>query len=242
MLCKERNWLIPFLHFTLLVNTKRVFCFFKMEYIHLIKCLLNLEMKKAVIIIAIACVFSGSCWSQEKHATQLPYYQIPEAPEVYNAGTVISRMIDGLGFRYYWATEGLTDTDLNYKPSNEGRTANQTMEHLLGLSRVILNSAKKVPNDRTQPQKLNLGYAEKRHETLNNLKQASEIFRQVSDLSEFNIVFNGSNGSRKFPFWNNINGPIEDAIWHSGQIVMLRRSAGNPINPKVNVFLGKLND
>jgi hypothetical protein len=27
-------------------------------------------------------------------------------------------------------------------------------------------------------------------------------------------------------------------IHHSGQLVLLRRMSGNPINPKVNVFLG----
>ena len=42
-----------------------------------------------------------------------------------------------------------------------------------------------------------------------------------------------------FPFWNMINGPISDAIWHSGQVVANRRASGNPINPKVNVFIGK---
>ena len=37
----------------------------------------------------------------------LPYYQIPDYPSSYNAATVAARTIDGLGFRYYWATEGL---------------------------------------------------------------------------------------------------------------------------------------
>lgn len=197
-------------------------------------------MKHIIVILFITIGYTIT--AQTNSTMMLPYSQIPEAPETYNAGTVISRMIDGLGFRYYWATEGLTEKDLNYEPGNEGRTANQTMEHLLGLSRVILNSARKLPNDRTQPQKLDLSYEEKRSETLNNLKEASLIFKSVEDLSGFSIVFTSANGSRDFPFWNNINGPIEDAIWHAGQIVVLRRSAGNPINPKVNVFLGKLND
>ena len=42
-----------------------------------------------------------------------------------------------------------------------------------------------------------------------------------------------------FPFWNQINGPISDAIWHSGQVVMNRRASGNPLRKGVNVFLGK---
>ena len=174
--------------------------------------------------------------------SNLPYAKIDAEPETYKAGTVVSRMIDGLGFRYYWATDGLTEKDLAYEPGNDGRTIRETMGHLLGLSRLILNSARKLPNDRTQPQVLDLPYNEQRAETLNNFKEASEIFKYADDLSEFSIVFSNANGSRAFPFWNNINGPIADAIWHSGQVVTLRRIAGNPINPKVNVFLGKLND
>ncbi len=189
------------------------------------------------IIIGIVSLFSVAMYAQTE--TKLPYDQIPEAPETYTSGTVISRMIDGLGFRYYWATEGLTEKELNYQPGNQGRTAEQTMEHLLGLSRVILNSAKKLPNDRTKPQKLDLSYAEKREETLNNFKEASEIFKKSTDLSEFSIIFKSKSGSNEFPFWNQINGPIEDAVWHAGQIVVLRRSAGNPISKGVNVFLGK---
>ena len=42
-----------------------------------------------------------------------------------------------------------------------------------------------------------------------------------------------------FPFWNHLNGPIADALWHSGQIVSNRRASGNPLNSKVNVFIGK---
>ena len=42
-----------------------------------------------------------------------------------------------------------------------------------------------------------------------------------------------------FAFWNQLNGPISDAIWHSGQVVMNRRASGNPLRKGVNVFLGK---
>lgn len=171
----------------------------------------------------------------------LPYATIPEAPEKYTAGTVVSRMVDGLGFRYYWATDGLTDNELDYAPGNGGRTIRQTMVHLYGLSEVIVNSAKKQATNRTVPlPKMN--YEELRKSTLMNFELASEHFAKTKDLEEHSVIFIRSNGESEFPFWNNINGPIEDAIWHAGQIVVLRRSSGNPINPKVNVFLGKLND
>lgn len=169
------------------------------------------------------------------------YATIPEAPENFTAGAVVSRIIDGLGFRYYWASEGITADDLKYTPGNDGRSLEQTIDHIYGLSAVILNAAKKSPNDRTTtPEKL--GPVEQRKRTLENLKEASVLFAASTDLNAHNIIFKNKKGTATYPFWNGLNGPIEDAIWHAGQLVVLRRSAGNPINSKVNVFLGKLNE
>ena len=80
--------------------------------------------------------------------TALPYREIPDYPETYNACTVAARMVDGLGFRYYWATEGLRPEDLRYKPSHDARSADETLDHIYGLCEVVLNSVKKQPNIR----------------------------------------------------------------------------------------------
>jgi len=179
--------------------------------------------------------------AQETMNETLPYYKIPEAPASYTPGTVVSRMIDGLGFRYFWATEGLTDENLTYKPSEESRTIAETMDHLYGLSRTIVNSAKKKATDFTvAPGELTA--KEKRKKTLENFKTASELFRASEKLEEHKVVFIRKNGKAEFPFWNQINGPIEDAVWHAGQIVMMRRAAGNPFNSKVSVFTGNVRD
>lgn len=179
--------------------------------------------------------------AQETMTKELPYYEIPEAPSAYTAETVTARMIDGLGFRYYWATEGLSDENLKYKPSDEGRSIAETMGHVYDLSVILLNAAKKMPNDRTvaheQPTEKKL-----RAITLTNLKKASELIMASDDLSEHTVIFKSEKGIAEFPFWNQINGPIEDAVWHTGQIVMMRRSAGNPYNSKANVFLGKVRE
>ena len=44
--------------------------------------------------------------AQDTMMDSLPYASIPEAHENFTPGTVVSRIIDGLGFRYYWASEG----------------------------------------------------------------------------------------------------------------------------------------
>lgn len=162
---------------------------------------------------------------------KLPYHEIPEQPENYTAGTVASRMIDGLGFRYYWATEGLSDIDLAHKASESGRTSLETVDHLLGLSNFILNSISEKPKKTDESQ---LSFEEKREQTLFNFKRASEILKNSTDVSQYD--------NTRFPFWNIINGPIADALWHCGQVVMLRRASGNPFNSKVSVFTGKLRD
>lgn len=85
-------------------------------------------------------------------------------------------------------------------------------------------------------------FDEKRRKTLENIKTAADILRASNDLTEYTIVFKRDNNESEFPFWNNINGPIADAIWHCGQVVSFRRSSGNPFNSKASVFQGKLRD
>ena len=173
--------------------------------------------------------------------SDLPYYEIPDYPETYTAGSVVSRMIDGLGFRYYWATEELRKEDLIYKPSENGRTCEETLEHIYGLSKVIANATTNTPNDRSVVEE-EIDFEAKRKQTLVNLKKASLNLLNRKDLTDLKLIFIGSQGKSEFPFWNNINGPIADAIWHTGQVVLLRRASGNPFNSKASVFTGKLRE
>ncbi len=197
-------------------------------------------MKKILLLLAV--IISMTTFAQQKQSDNLPYYQIPEYPEVYTAGTVSARMIDGLGFRFYWATEGLRAEDLAYKPSENGRTCGETLEHLYGLSKFIYNAAANQVNDRTTAAEQPLNFEEKRKAILNNFKKAADLLRSANDLSQMKIKIKNQQGLVEFPFWNNINGPIADALWHTGQVVLLRRASGNPINPKVSVFNGRLRE
>lgn len=183
-------------------------------------------MKKITLLFAF---MTSIGMAQDKEI--LPYYEIPEHADNYTAGSVASRMLDGLGFRYYWATEGLRVEDLAYKPSESGRTSAETIDHLLGLSNFIFNS---ISTEKSSDSIEVLTFIEKRKQTLLNIKKASEILRTIDDISQFD--------NDRFPFWNIINGPISDALWHCGQVVMLRRASGNPFNSKVNVFSGKLRE
>lgn len=171
------------------------------------------------------------------------YYNIPEYPENFTPATVLARAVDGLGFRYFWSTEGLTEEDLTYKASESGRTIRQTMEHMHGLTRgVYLTIAQKpITNLPEGPEKT---YEQIRNESLEFIEKASKILKANpnADLSQFNVVFQRGERSSEYPIWNLINGQLSDALWHTGQVVMLRRAAGNPLASGVSVFSGTKRD
>ena len=171
------------------------------------------------------------------------YYQIPEYPSNYTAANVVARMVDGLGFRYYWGTEGLRAEDLSFQPSDSARTSQQTLDHIYSLVNIINNAVHLVPTVFPAKEE-SMTFEEKRNRTLAMLKEASEILKnsKEGDLAIFNMIFEGPNYSKEYPFWNEINGPIADALWHVGQVVSFRRSSGNPFNSKVSVLNGKLKD
>ena len=171
----------------------------------------------------------------------LPYYEIPAFPDKYTAEAVVIRMIDGVGFRFYWATEGLRPQDLSFKPNSEARTTEETIDHILGLSYVILNAIQKKVNTKSGEETSPLTFEMKRRLTLENLKTASDLLKiSQSNLEDYKIIFKNEDKTTEYPFWNLINGPIEDAVWHVGQVVSFRRSSGNPFNSKVSVLSGKV--
>ena len=193
-------------------------------------------MKLSLLLLFIA----SQSLAQATH--ELPFRQIPEYPAEYTAATVAARMIDGLGFRYYWATDGLQPKDLSYSPNGDARTTQETLVHIYELSQNIVNSINQVPN--TSGNSVALSFVELRQKTLENLQATRDklMNSKDEDLANYKMIFKRESGTREFPFWNEINGPISDALWHVGQVVSFRRSSGNPFNAKANVLVGKLLD
>ena len=72
-------------------------------------------MKSIFIFLIITVTMNAQ---QDK----LPFYEIGEYPIEFSSTNVVSRMIEGLGYRFYWATESLEEKDLNYKPSQDSRS------------------------------------------------------------------------------------------------------------------------
>ena len=139
-------------------------------------------------------------------------------------------------FRYYWATKSLTENDLNYKSSEDARSTIQIIEHIYSLTIMISSSFEKKEFKFTS---VTYNYNELRTKTLLKLKYIHNELRSNPDFSQLFIKFERGGTKMEFPFWNQINGPISDALWHCGQVVMNRRSSDNPLQSGVNVFLGK---
>ena len=124
----------------------------------------------------------------------LPYAAFPPALDHYGAGTIVSRLLDGLGFRYYWATEGLRPIDLTFKPSLQARTSRETLEHIYSLSNMIINA---VAQNQIPPGQYKT-FKELRKATLENIKKASTKIagNSDSDMENLKIAF----GKKHFLF------------------------------------------
>lgn len=191
-----------------------------------------------IVCFSFLAVFTVSISAQE-----LPYAQIPNAPQIYTSGTIMGRLVDGLGFRFYWASQGLTEENLTFRAGEETRTIAETIDHIYDLVHIFSNATKEQPT--VYPiNKAELTFEDKRTMILKNIEMASAIlkFSEDKDFERYQMIFQYPQGNgQKMPFWNALNGPLEDALWHIGQVVSLRRMAGNPLDSKVDVLNGVRN-
>ena len=190
-------------------------------------------MKNLILLLFIPLASFGQIKDQNFN---LPFSDISEYPTDFSEANIVSRMIEGLGYRYYWASKSLRETDLEYKSSEDARSTLEIIKHIYSLTNMISSSFK---NQQYEFSNVNYSYNELREKTLLNLKYINEQLKLNPDFSKLNISFERGGNMMEFPFWNQINGPISDALWHCGQVVMNRRASGNPLQSGVNVFIGK---
>ena len=191
-------------------------------------------MKKLILIIIFIPLVSFTQTTSQ--GDDLPFSEIGDYPNEFSQSNIVSRMIEGLGYRYYWATKSLNENDLNYKPSDDSRTTFEVIKHIHELTIMISSSFENKIVDFPSEQ---YDYKLLREKTLLNLKYIHDELKSSPDFSKLSISFQRGDSTMSFPFWNQINGPISDALWHCGQVVMNRRASGNPLQKGVNVFIGK---
>jgi hypothetical protein len=154
------------------------------------------------------------------------YYNIPGNPEEVSVGTILTRLLDGLGFRFYWATEGLRPTDYLYRPGPDCMSVEELVRHIWGLVNWVILSATDTVFKRPED------VEEIRERILEMIFYLRNETLQMHADELTDITIDGH------PFWNIINGPIADALTHVGQINSFRRLSGNPVHG-ANVFTGE---
>jgi len=164
------------------------------------------------------------------------FVQIPETPSIINSANCIARMIDGIGFRYYWATEGLLSADFVFSPGNGSMNLTELNLHIYDLAYITHKTfGLTAPYQKESFE----NFITARKEILFLYEAVSKHLKSIENdqsLKNYNVNPKSFNG--EFPFWYLINGPIADCLTHIGQITSWRRISGNP-QPKTNVFLGK---
>lgn len=154
------------------------------------------------------------------------YHRIPEFPKEVSATAILTRMFDGLGFRFNWATHGLSEPDYQFRPSPDSMSIHEVTHHVWGLVNWVSISLTGVsyplPNESEAFREAALGIIHDLHVSLESMSDEELSGKEIEGK----------------PFWYMINGPISDALTHVGQINSFRRLAGNP-TPGANVFIGE---
>ena len=163
----------------------------------------------------------------------LPYRVLPDAPAAVASGAVLGRLVDGIGFRYHWATEGLEDGDLAFRPASDSMSLGELLVHIHALLRWVAGAAG-VP---TAPFTQRLAGMAIRENTLRLAEVLSARFKAMPDAELARCLIRPSRGEA-LPFWNMVNGPLADSLTHIGQVNGWRRMAGKPV-PKADVFRGR---
>jgi len=163
----------------------------------------------------------------------LPYESIPPAPERMSGAAILTRLMDGIGFRYRWATEGLEDGDLAFRPAPDCRSLGELLAHVHGLlRRVGLGIG-------VEPSLGCMGTIEGfavRRATVELARVLRERLASMGD-SELAASTMRTGRGETYPVWNMVNGPLSDALTHIGQIASWRRIMGKPV-PVADVFRG----
>ncbi len=172
------------------------------------------------------------------------YQDIPAAPPRADGGGVLARLVDGLAFRYRWATEGLGDEHLELRPCDEAMSLGALLEHVRLLCDWVLRS---MTGERSDGEPAGLGDERARPAsavegaraaTLASLASLRARVLEMSAAELLAVRITGSRSKQPESFWCIVNGPLADALTHVGQINAWRRVAGIPA-PAADVFRGK---
>jgi len=163
------------------------------------------------------------------------YSAIPEVPSEISATKVLVRLIDGLGFRYSWATHGIKEEMADYRPVEGSMSVREVSIHIHDLiKRTYLTfGGEDMEFDYDD------SFVGLRESTLDLVDKARNLLVAMDDNQLKNCNYYRKKTDSSYPFWYLVNGPIADILTHIGQILTWRRMAGFPQQKGVDVFLGE---
>lgn len=164
---------------------------------------------------------------------ELPYTCIPEPPKEMSAAAILTRLVDGIGFRYRWATEGLRQEDMKFQPCGTSMRIEELLAHIHGL--LAVSESYLTDKDVIKIESVELD--ERRRLTLDTIVRLRESLIDLDDNYLGNRMYRVPWGREELPIWYLINGPLSDVLTHIGQIASWRRINNNPIQ-KASVFFG----
>ena len=164
----------------------------------------------------------------------LLYDNIPTPPSELSATNAIARFVDGLGFRYRWATEDLTQKEIDFRAVESSMSMMEVLVHVYEMSKWVNNifGGEKLNEEKATD------FESVREQTLQIIKNMSNRLKEMSD-GEFDKIKGTDRTPTNPDHWFFLNGPLADALTHVGQITTWRRISGNPQPKGVNPFLGK---
>lgn len=153
------------------------------------------------------------------------YRTLPHSRTPVSGARVTARLLAAIGFRLYWATEGLSADLYAYRPCDGVRSVGEILSHVWDL--LSWTHAAVSPGATPKPDDV----AQLREAALSLVGALEDTFSAMADTDLPSIELLGQ------PFWPVINGPLSDVLTHIGQIALLRRVAGVPA-PESNPFEG----
>lgn len=164
---------------------------------------------------------------------ELPYRELPPPPAAPSGVAVVARLLDGLGFRYRWATEGLRAEDADFRPGPGSMSTRELLRHVARLVEWTDQHLGGPP-----PEEGADGVEALRARTLRRVAAARARVLELGDAGLAAVQLTGTPEKGPQPFWSMVNGPLADALTHVGQLAAWRRLNGNPA-PRADVFRGR---
>ena len=162
------------------------------------------------------------------------YQMLPNPPESLSEGSILARLVDGIGFRYRVATESFTQKEIEFCPIEGSMNMMQLLDHIYNLV-AWTGTAFKLDFSK---KKTLVSFQDYRLETLALCQKLSQHLKKMTNAELGAVSVYLKRTDTHYSFWYLINGPFADILTHVGQFNSWRRISGNPV-PIISSFTGE---